>query len=213
MADDYWDDYIAMPDDAAFTRSPLSQIVPMALQNNVNHFYGTRTRQLVADCGLWYSVPNPGAAASTEPEYLVTVSEGVTRLWCTIIWTALDRNARAGIEVTFYSEDGGAAVAAGLHPSSSATVTDTWAGPSEPWGEPWEHYPFEAFVLVHPTAPNRPYLGRQLGGKGSAWVALTPDLTAGREQRIQVQARDDTANVRSAIDIWGVFIREEVPRG
>jgi len=211
VADDYWDDYVALPDDAAFTRAPLAKTVAAALQINVGHFYGTRVRQLVADCDLWYRAPAPGAGASTEPEYLVSVSEGVTRLWGTIIWVAIDTNpgATAGIDLTFYSERGGAAVGAGNDPVTSATETDTLAAEETPWARA-----FEVFSLIHQLTPDRPLVGKLFGG--SKWIPWEPNLANSNEQRIQVQVEENPPpwnNVQTHVDVWGVFVYEEVPRG
>lgn len=208
MAATFQADYCPIGDEAAFTRAPMRSHLMRALQENARHFYGTRLRQVVADCGLWYRAGI--GALSTEPEYNVTLSAGCERLWGTILWVSYGGlEGGAQLQLRFYTESGGAGVAAGLNAVTSATTTDRMPGQSTPF----EADPETGTVLVvNPTLPARPYVARLWGGAGAwagAWVTWAPDTTLTLEQRLRVEVQEVSA-VQEHIDVWGVYVFEQV---
>ncbi len=220
MAESYGIDYLPLPDESYYTRAPLRASLSRGLQLNAEHFHGVKIRQLVADQDIWHI---PGAVFSTnEVEYLVTVSQGATQLWGTIVWLAttaaenvLDNGVNLElahrVEVRFYSERGGAGVAAGLDGVTSGAYTDSMAVVHR---SRFRMSP-QDFLMVQirdQGVTDFPYVADVLGPEGATqWLTWSPTLTTSHEQRIQVQIRNDSPIVER-VALWGVQIYEMVPQ-
>ena len=207
MAEQHWQNYIPLPDAMTFTRAKLMAAVMRSLQINSDHLHGTRTRMLVSDVDLWVTVAAGGP--NTSATYHVTVGENVERLIGTVIWVSKTQSPGLtnGMLAQFYTERGGAAVAAGLDPITSDSVTDRMDVGDARRESVWDHLQ----VYDHRLGENFPFVGRQLSGGAGGFIPWEPDLSTSNEQRIEVQTQL-TANSPAAVQLWGVFIWEVVPQ-
>ena len=223
MAEPYRTDYLRTPNSQRFTRQRLMFPLVRALQRNAQHLWGTRVQPLVKDFDRFETIPAAfdAAVGGTSPEYYVRVSRGATRLLGTILWTA-DQWEDEGttVEGQFYSERGGAGVAAALDVVTAATVTDSAfrldRGNFDPFDPNWdrgERAPEPDAPLIEDQYGERIFAPRWLGGElavGVSFASWTPDLTTSHDQRIQCRTRA-TANQGNAI-LVGVYVLEEVPQ-
>ena len=220
MAERYNRAHWLTPSEQVFTRQRVMAALFRSLQENVQHFYGTRVTPLVKDWDIFLRMP---AAFGTTPEYLVTVSRGCTDLYGTIVWTAesWQRNGTS-ISVQFYSEradDGaGVAVAAGTDATPLGTppeITDrgyvwdilpAWPPPARDGVRP-------ANLVIEGSTPERVYTPRILGGEnGPSMARWSPTLTTSHDLRIRARTKYTSLEADVAI-LLGVFVWEGVPIG
>lgn len=221
MADQYWRNYVQIPDQAPYTRAGLKAVTVRALQMNADHIHGTRVQQLVSDIDMWVLPPAafPAAppAAQGWPDYHVTVSEGVTRLWGTVVWLGWGSpGAEARMGLRFYSERGGAGVAEGLDWVTSSAVSLAMNAQENVWRQ---HPTLDDMSVrrgrgtfwgagARPAAGNAQWAG---GREQPEWLSWEPNLTNSREQRIIVQTQDETPGGVTTGELWGVAVYEQVP--
>jgi len=219
-------DYAQTPNSVRYTRQRLAYVLPRALQQNAQHLYGTRVRQLVADFDRNELIPNAfdAAVGGTSPEYYVRLSRGATRLFGTICWTAdIWFDNATQVEAQFFSERGGAGVASGLDPANSDILLDSAArvDPQAGRGNPRRQWDMQRGMFTpEPENPvledqygERVHAPRWMGGETVAIAAFAqwaPDLTTTHDQRIMCRTRN-TVVAGNAI-LLGVMVWEEVPQ-
>ena len=228
MAEWYPRNFSPLASEVRFTRQRVAAMTLRSFQRNVQHLYGIRLNPLVEDWevtgatgGAFLRMP---AAFGSTPEYLVTVSRGVTRLYGAVVWTCEQWLADGtDVEAQFYSEradDGaGVAVLAGTDPVTAATLTDNgfrgdlMPGQDPPWrrdlpAEP----PMPQNLVIEGSTASVQYTPRVLGGEAGMLVAdWAPNLATSHDQRVQCRTRA-TSNANNAI-LLAVYVWEGIPIG
>lgn len=214
-----WDaEYVAVPDDAGFTRAAIrAGILARIVQSNIMHLYGSRTVRLLSDVDLWIRVP---AASGLLGVWHVTVPSGVTALLATAQYVATRYGpgpiAGNGVSLQFRSERGGAGVTSGtdavpaaLDEVVAATMDDSFLGP--PRNPPGQD--FDAASVddgMDGVVTHFPWALRLVGGSvAGAWQTVwAPNLTTSQEQRIVLRGSGDGYPF-----LWGVQAFGVVPTG